>query len=81
TETAATGAPQKHHYTLTQQVGSITRELKASKFPFSNISFLLAIIILRVQHSNKLLLRTCRFIHPLPVLPFPEHSVHSGDKM
>ncbi|HFF6627106.1 TPA: hypothetical protein ACGECU_000001, partial [Klebsiella pneumoniae] len=57
------------------------RELKASKFPFSNISFLLAIIILRVQHSNKLLLRTCRFIHPLPVLPFPEHSVHSGDKM
>ncbi|RNQ22337.1 hypothetical protein BL174_00028050, partial [Klebsiella pneumoniae] len=41
----------------------------------------LAIIILRVQHSNKLLLRTCRFIHPLPVLPFPEHSVHSGDKM
>ncbi|WP_227592189.1 hypothetical protein, partial [Klebsiella pneumoniae] len=43
--------------------------------------FLLAIIILRVQHSNKLLLRTCRFIHPLPVLPFPEHSVHSGDKM
>ncbi|AHE42678.1 hypothetical protein KP13_02753 [Klebsiella pneumoniae subsp. pneumoniae Kp13] len=55
--------------------------MKASKFPFSNISFLLAIIILRVQHSNKLLLRTCRFIHPLPVLPFPEHSVHSGDKM
>ncbi|RNW25197.1 hypothetical protein C5Y39_016420 [Klebsiella pneumoniae subsp. pneumoniae] len=45
------------------------------------LSFLLAIIILRVQHSNKLLLRTCRFIHPLPVLPFPEHSVHSGDKM
>ncbi|VGJ96301.1 cellulose synthase regulator protein [Klebsiella pneumoniae] len=26
TETEATGAPQKHHYTLNQQVGSITRE-------------------------------------------------------
>ncbi|MCJ5414393.1 hypothetical protein LPI93_26155, partial [Klebsiella pneumoniae] len=25
TETEATGAPQKHHYTLNQQVGSITR--------------------------------------------------------
>ncbi|MCL0614791.1 hypothetical protein, partial [Klebsiella pneumoniae] len=24
TETEATGAPQKHHYTLNQQVGSIT---------------------------------------------------------
>ncbi|MEN5880980.1 hypothetical protein ABEK94_25875, partial [Klebsiella pneumoniae] len=28
TETEATGAPQKHHYTLNQQVGSITPELK-----------------------------------------------------
>ncbi|WP_446668584.1 hypothetical protein, partial [Klebsiella pneumoniae] len=27
TETEATGAPQKHHYTLNQQVGSITAEL------------------------------------------------------
>ncbi|MGF8269468.1 hypothetical protein AAGO28_02920, partial [Klebsiella pneumoniae] len=27
TETEATGAPQKHHYTLNQQVGSITRWL------------------------------------------------------
>ncbi|MCJ4221431.1 hypothetical protein LNX18_16285, partial [Klebsiella pneumoniae] len=26
TETEATGAPQKHHYTLNQQVGSITSE-------------------------------------------------------
>ncbi|MEN5676768.1 hypothetical protein ABEK30_20605, partial [Klebsiella pneumoniae] len=26
TETEATGAPQKHHYTLNQQVGSITGE-------------------------------------------------------
>ncbi|MEQ3852901.1 hypothetical protein ABNR14_24670, partial [Klebsiella pneumoniae] len=26
TETEATGAPQKHHYTLNQQVGSITLE-------------------------------------------------------
>ncbi|MGJ8211963.1 oligogalacturonate-specific porin KdgM family protein, partial [Klebsiella pneumoniae] len=25
TETEATGAPQKHHYTLNQQVGSITK--------------------------------------------------------
>ncbi|MDR9963422.1 hypothetical protein P5A20_23245, partial [Enterobacter hormaechei subsp. xiangfangensis] len=27
TETEATGAPQKHHYTLNQQVGSITVRL------------------------------------------------------
>uniref|UniRef100_UPI0039791498 hypothetical protein n=1 Tax=Klebsiella pneumoniae TaxID=573 RepID=UPI0039791498 len=27
TETEATGAPQKHHYTLNQQVGSITHSL------------------------------------------------------
>uniref|UniRef100_UPI002237CCCA hypothetical protein n=1 Tax=Klebsiella pneumoniae TaxID=573 RepID=UPI002237CCCA len=26
TETEATGAPQKHHYTLNQQVGSITED-------------------------------------------------------
>ncbi|MDZ2393506.1 hypothetical protein M1891_16245, partial [Klebsiella pneumoniae] len=26
TETEATGAPQKHHYTLNQQVGSITNK-------------------------------------------------------
>ncbi|WP_440057738.1 phage major capsid protein, partial [Klebsiella pneumoniae] len=29
TETEATGAPQKHHYTLNQQVGSITDEADA----------------------------------------------------
>ncbi|WP_142997371.1 protein YpfM [Klebsiella pneumoniae] len=28
TETEATGAPQKHHYTLNQQVGSITGNWK-----------------------------------------------------
>ncbi|MGF5649095.1 hypothetical protein ACQE8M_23260, partial [Klebsiella pneumoniae] len=28
TETEATGAPQKHHYTLNQQVGSITTNLR-----------------------------------------------------
>ncbi|MDY9949227.1 hypothetical protein M2S75_25645, partial [Klebsiella pneumoniae] len=28
TETEATGAPQKHHYTLNQQVGSITEKQK-----------------------------------------------------
>ncbi|MCK7730470.1 hypothetical protein M0O81_16745, partial [Klebsiella pneumoniae] len=28
TETEATGAPQKHHYTLNQQVGSITDYIK-----------------------------------------------------
>ncbi|MDM9480341.1 hypothetical protein QU626_26865, partial [Klebsiella pneumoniae] len=28
TETEATGAPQKHHYTLNQQVGSITAKLE-----------------------------------------------------
>ncbi|MDV0840339.1 hypothetical protein, partial [Klebsiella quasipneumoniae] len=30
TETEATGAPQKHHYTLNQQVGSITDIAKES---------------------------------------------------
>ncbi|WP_220380877.1 hypothetical protein, partial [Klebsiella pneumoniae] len=37
TETEATGAPQKHHYTLNQQVGSITVCLIAAgneKYPF-----------------------------------------------
>ncbi|MDZ3071612.1 hypothetical protein M2C28_25135, partial [Klebsiella pneumoniae] len=29
TETEATGAPQKHHYTLNQQVGSITTHVHA----------------------------------------------------
>uniref|UniRef100_UPI002FF3DEA7 hypothetical protein n=1 Tax=Klebsiella pneumoniae TaxID=573 RepID=UPI002FF3DEA7 len=29
TETEATGAPQKHHYTLNQQVGSITGNYRA----------------------------------------------------
>ncbi|MDZ0388166.1 hypothetical protein M2C29_19125, partial [Klebsiella pneumoniae] len=33
TETEATGAPQKHHYTLNQQVGSITDLLYPSPFP------------------------------------------------
>ncbi|MFZ4013582.1 hypothetical protein ACOYHA_18945 [Klebsiella pneumoniae] len=32
TETEATGAPQKHHYTLNQQVGSITTNLKDLTF-------------------------------------------------
>ncbi|MDY9960540.1 hypothetical protein M2Y22_24345, partial [Klebsiella pneumoniae] len=31
TETEATGAPQKHHYTLNQQVGSITYPFMAIK--------------------------------------------------
>ncbi|MDZ3506192.1 hypothetical protein M2E44_22070, partial [Klebsiella pneumoniae] len=31
TETEATGAPQKHHYTLNQQVGSITGNDKGVK--------------------------------------------------
>ncbi|MGX3175638.1 hypothetical protein ACWJSX_29280, partial [Klebsiella pneumoniae] len=30
TETEATGAPQKHHYTLNQQVGSITHNVTSS---------------------------------------------------
>ncbi|MDH2256673.1 hypothetical protein N5K16_16010 [Serratia marcescens] len=35
TETEATGAPQKHHYTLNQQVGSITENLTL-KYQASN---------------------------------------------
>ncbi|MFM4093964.1 hypothetical protein AB8S94_07340, partial [Klebsiella quasipneumoniae] len=32
TETEATGAPQKHHYTLNQQVGSITHIIQPFNF-------------------------------------------------
>ncbi|MDY9976669.1 hypothetical protein M1V86_23775, partial [Klebsiella pneumoniae] len=32
TETEATGAPQKHHYTLNQQVGSITHKARLRFF-------------------------------------------------
>ncbi|MDZ0352284.1 hypothetical protein M2C28_28550, partial [Klebsiella pneumoniae] len=32
TETEATGAPQKHHYTLNQQVGSITQFSQGCQF-------------------------------------------------
>ncbi|MFY3366300.1 hypothetical protein, partial [Klebsiella pneumoniae] len=38
TETEATGAPQKHHYTLNQQVGSITRSSMRSRPMFFAIS-------------------------------------------
>ncbi|MCY0460201.1 hypothetical protein OVW20_08045, partial [Klebsiella pneumoniae] len=44
TETEATGAPQKHHYTLNQQVGSITaaNSVQATYFiPFN--AFIVAI--------------------------------------
>ncbi|MDZ1292755.1 hypothetical protein M2U36_08125, partial [Klebsiella pneumoniae] len=34
TETEATGAPQKHHYTLNQQVGSITDADSTSELIF-----------------------------------------------
>ncbi|MFU7701675.1 hypothetical protein, partial [Klebsiella pneumoniae] len=34
TETEATGAPQKHHYTLNQQVGSITNAMKNLKIAY-----------------------------------------------
>ncbi|MCJ5320374.1 DUF6392 family protein, partial [Klebsiella pneumoniae] len=37
TETEATGAPQKHHYTLNQQVGSITKEFYPLLAPDQNI--------------------------------------------
>ncbi|MGJ8298658.1 hypothetical protein, partial [Klebsiella pneumoniae] len=36
TETEATGAPQKHHYTLNQQVGSITKGRKRIQDKFSS---------------------------------------------
>ncbi|MFV1192257.1 hypothetical protein QML22_05425, partial [Klebsiella pneumoniae] len=46
TETEATGAPQKHHYTLNQQVGSITwltvalflliQAMRYKRWPFSH---------------------------------------------
>ncbi|MGF4114211.1 hypothetical protein ACQF5V_09705, partial [Klebsiella pneumoniae] len=37
TETEATGAPQKHHYTLNQQVGSITVTLKENRIHLSSL--------------------------------------------
>ncbi|MGL3033340.1 hypothetical protein, partial [Klebsiella quasipneumoniae] len=40
TETEATGAPQKHHYTLNQQVGSITSYAKQCNFKFHIFAFL-----------------------------------------
>ncbi|MDS7785879.1 hypothetical protein NXH53_28550, partial [Klebsiella pneumoniae] len=40
TETEATGAPQKHHYTLNQQVGSITKFSIAKKASFLWIFFI-----------------------------------------
>ncbi|MGV6708138.1 hypothetical protein [Klebsiella pneumoniae] len=43
TETEATGAPQKHHYTLNQQVGSITKKpneiFAGDDFEFQTISY------------------------------------------
>lgn len=36
TETEATGAPQKHHYTLNQQVGSITDDIKSWRYNISH---------------------------------------------
>ncbi|MDY0789114.1 hypothetical protein, partial [Klebsiella pneumoniae] len=36
TETEATGAPQKHHYTLNQQVGSITSDEKHIQLSVKN---------------------------------------------
>ncbi|MDS7712038.1 helix-turn-helix domain-containing protein, partial [Klebsiella pneumoniae] len=41
TETEATGAPQKHHYTLNQQVGSITLRLLAKGWGINQIAALL----------------------------------------
>nr|WP_258557319.1 hypothetical protein [Serratia marcescens] len=39
TETEATGAPQKHHYTLNQQVGSITSDLNIIPLSFYVLGF------------------------------------------
>ncbi|WP_408141698.1 DUF2058 family protein [Klebsiella pneumoniae] len=36
TETEATGAPQKHHYTLNQQVGSITQDEQDEDDPYAD---------------------------------------------
>ncbi|MHB6855465.1 hypothetical protein ACYCGW_22295, partial [Klebsiella pneumoniae] len=44
TETEATGAPQKHHYTLNQQVGSITVILNSLHSPLLHNAFYRSII-------------------------------------
>ncbi|MDG5885155.1 hypothetical protein QBE74_09790 [Klebsiella pneumoniae] len=50
TETEATGAPQKHHYTLNQQVGSITGLLWLSSVIF--LLFVLDVIITRYLYRK-----------------------------
>ncbi|WP_396350908.1 hypothetical protein, partial [Klebsiella pneumoniae] len=60
TETEATGAPQKHHYTLNQQVGSITQQpysvpvLIAVSIPFD----VAAAVIFAVRQKQKNLKKT-----------------------
>ncbi|MGK5670745.1 hypothetical protein ACSNLS_25325, partial [Klebsiella pneumoniae] len=51
TETEATGAPQKHHYTLNQQVGSITRFSRyAMKRALKKLSSLIMVVVSGLHH-------------------------------
>uniref|UniRef100_UPI003F6DA8B8 hypothetical protein n=1 Tax=Klebsiella pneumoniae TaxID=573 RepID=UPI003F6DA8B8 len=58
TETEATGAPQKHHYTLNQQVGSITQVVRILIFgkPKRYISFIIIALRVKVIGSTNLIL-------------------------
>nr|MCF0496414.1 hypothetical protein [Klebsiella pneumoniae] len=51
TETEATGAPQKHHYTLNQQVGSITDVLKEIASIFSDELIANALSLISDKHD------------------------------
>ncbi|MCO0726705.1 PTS sugar transporter subunit IIB, partial [Klebsiella pneumoniae] len=53
TETEATGAPQKHHYTLNQQVGSITGGIKA-KEGSKNISKAINLLPTEIEQLQQL---------------------------
>ncbi|WP_219995355.1 hypothetical protein, partial [Klebsiella variicola] len=51
TETEATGAPQKHHYTLNQQVGSITRLYANNLYEFYSRPTDIRAAILSIIHA------------------------------
>ncbi|MEI0073970.1 hypothetical protein R1L62_26545, partial [Klebsiella sp. 99573] len=60
TETEATGAPQKHHYTLNQQVGSITNAFKR----FTSIESRVQLVIGGIRVC-RLTFAMAHFYHPL----------------
>lgn len=66
TETEATGAPQKHHYTLNQQVGSITHQSDGT----NSHKYIETIIKLLISLSRT------EFITPTIYIDEPEIGLH-----